>query len=370
MTTAVAHIKLAALAHNLKIAQQAAANSKVIAVCKANGYGHGLVETATAFKNADCLGVARIEEALQLRQAHISQPIVLLEGIFSAQELIDAEQKQLIICIHQQWQLDIIKQHASGKKLTLWLKVDTGMTRLGFAVNEIPAIIEQIAQMPQINKQLCLLSHFACADEFNHPSIIQQIQNFEFCKKQAIKTANNFGLELTFSMANSAGSLTLPDCHYDYIRPGIMLYGVSPIPNKVGKHHNLLPVMQLTSKLISIKAIPARTSVGYGATWQSHKHTHIGVVAIGYGDGYPRHAKNGTPVWINGRVVPIVGRVSMDMITVDLGENPQEKIGDTVELWGDNLPIEHVAEYSSTIAYELLCQITARVEKKYYSSGN
>ncbi|WP_016957347.1 alanine racemase [Catenovulum agarivorans] len=366
MTTAVAHIKLAALAHNLNIAKQAAPNSKVMAICKANGYGHGLLETAQAMAAADCLGVARIEEAMQLRQAGISLPIILLEGIFSAQELIDAEENDLVICIHQQWQLDIIKENGSGKTLTVWLKVDTGMTRLGLSAAEISSAIEQLAKLPQINKQICIVSHFACADEPNHPSINQQMQNFQNCMQQAHVTADKLGIQLTSSMANSAASLTLPECHHDYIRPGIMLYGVSPLIDKIGKQHNLLPVMQLTSKLISIKAIEPRTSVGYGATWHSNKHTHIGVVAIGYGDGYPRHAKNGTPVWINGRIVPVVGRVSMDMITVDLGENPQEQIGDTVELWGDNLPIERVAEHSSTIAYELLCQITARVCKKYY----
>lgn len=369
MTTAVAHIKLEALAHNLNIAKQAAPNSKVIAICKANGYGHGLVATAKALSAADCLGVARIEEALQLRATGITQPIVLLEGIFSAQELIEAEQHQLIVCIHQQWQLDIIKQDSSGCKLNVWLKVDTGMTRLGFAPSEIVEVLEQIANLPQINQQVCIVSHFACADEPNHPSINQQIESYQACMQQALQVADKLGIQLERSMANSAASLTLPDCQHDFIRPGIMLYGVSPLANMIGKQHNLLPVMQLTSKLISIKAIEPRTSVGYGATWHSNKATRIGVVAIGYGDGYPRHAKNGTPVWINGRVVPVVGRVSMDMITVDLGEKPQERIGDTVELWGDNLPIEHVAEHSSTIAYELLCQITARVEKKYYSSS-
>ncbi|MER2493164.1 alanine racemase [Catenovulum sediminis] len=360
MKTAVAEINLSALNHNLNVVIKHCPNSKILAVCKANGYGHGIVEVATALNAANAYGVARLEEAIELRNAGITKPIVLLEGFFNTQDIALIAKHKITICLQNHWQLSQLEQAQIKPSEPLWLKVDSGMTRLGFYHHEVEQALSRLEKLNYTISETVLSSHFACADELDNPLTNSQLKRFN-----EILATHSKQKALQASMANSAAVLTLPEAHFDWVRPGIMLYGISPMLYSHADEYQLKPVMTLKSKLISVKKVPAGTYIGYGARWLTQAETHIGVVAIGYGDGYPRHAKDGTPVYINGRIVPLVGRVSMDMITVDLGQDCQDKVGDAVTLWGENLPIELVAENSDTIAYELVCQITQRVEKHY-----
>lgn len=352
--TATAIIDLQALAHNYQTIKTYAPNSKVLAVLKANAYGHGLERIAKALPQADAFGVARIDEAIALRKAGINQPIVLLEGFFSADELRLLSEYNLQTIIHNKEQLEAITEATIDSPIKVWLKVDTGMHRLGIEVDDFLVFVDGLKQSHNVEKDLIIMSHLGCADDLDDETTSLQLNLF--------KSLPNLGFE--YSLANSAGIYAWPDTHFDWVRPGLMLYGVSPMLLGNTKQE-LLPVMTLKSSLIAIRKIAKGESVGYGSSWTTNKDTYIGVIAIGYGDGYPRHAENGTPVYINGRVVPLVGRVSMDMITVDLGdesyEKHQDKVGDEAILWGAKLPIEKIAQHATTIPYELLCNISRRV---------
>jgi len=357
--TATAVIDCQALVDNFNIIKAMAPNTKMLAVLKANGYGHGLERIAKALPLADAFGVARIDEALALRAAGIIQPIVLLEGFFSPDELAILAVNDLQTIVHNKEQLDAICQAQLDRPLKVWLKIDTGMHRLGINPDEFNHFYTLLSQSKNVQQSLVLMSHLGCADECNNDITTTQIALFE----QLTST-----LSEEKSLANSAAIYAWPSAHYDWIRPGLMLYGVSPMQNtaeKVNANEQLSkisPVMTLQSSLIAVREITAGETVGYGGAWSCQSNTKIGVVAIGYGDGYPRHAKNGTPVLINGRRVPIVGRVSMDMITVDLGFEAQDRVGDLAILWGTNLPVEEIAHWATTIPYELLCNITRRVQ--------
>lgn len=360
MKTALAQVDLSALKHNLAQVKKLARRSKVMAVCKANGYGHGLVKVAQALDDADAFGVARIEEAHKLRSAGIIKTIVLLEGFFEAKDIASIAVNQFETVVHSEQQLRELEQAAAlykiDRPIKVWLKIDTGMSRLGIDLSQVESFISRLKACPCIHPEIILMTHLACADELGNDYNQYQLAQF-----QQASSAYSFA----HSIANSAATMVLESARQDWVRPGIMLYGVSPIERETGQDRNLKPAMTLSSQLISVKTIKANTNVGYGSTWQSSQQTQLGVVAIGYGDGYPRHAKNGTPVLINGRIVPLVGRVSMDMITVDLGSDATDKIGDTAILWGEGLPIEKVAESADTIAYEILCQLTSRVRWVY-----
>ena len=347
------HIDLSALRDNLQQVRRLAPHSKVMAAIKANAYGHGLERVALALKGADGFGVACIDEALELRAVGISQPITLLEGFFHADELPLASQHALDLVIHHPYQVELLESHPpldGGVKV--WLKIDTGMHRLGVAPEQAQALWQRIGQIAWLSP-LGQMTHLACADEPDSPMTQQQLSQFERA------TAGLGGLK---AIANSAGIIAWPQSHRDWVRPGIMLYGVSPMVGGRGAEHGLRPVMTLRSELIAVKPVTAGEHIGYGATWQCPESMPIGVVAVGYGDGYPRHARSGTPVLLNGREVPLIGRVSMDMLTVDLRSQPNAQIGDPVVLWGEGMPIERIAEHADTIAYELLCGITRRVE--------
>jgi len=358
--TATAKIDIAALIANLSSIKAKAPNAKVLAVLKANAYGHGLERIAKALSQgenqADAFGVARIDEALALRAAGIISPIVLLEGFFSEDELPILAANNLQTVVHNQQQLDAIEQATLENPLRVWLKVDTGMHRLGVNPDEFAEFYQRLVQSNNVRNDMVLMSHLSCADDTDDTRTEQQIILFN---------------ELTASydnaktLANSAGICAWPESHYQWVRPGLMLYGVSPMLPDLSLDRDKLtiaPVMTLQSSIIAKRHIKAGESVGYGAAWTAETDTNIGVIAIGYGDGYPRHAPNGTPVLVNGRIVPLVGRVSMDMITVDLGRESQENIGDTATLWGKGLPVEEVASFATTIPYELLCNITRRVQ--------
>ncbi len=351
-------ISLSALRHNLQCVRQAAPGCHVVAAIKANGYGHGLVEVASALGDADYLGVACLDEALHLRNAGIRSPILLLEGVLAAQELVQIQEHDLAIVVHQQNQIDWLKTFVAkqNRPFEVWLKIDTGMHRLGFDPALAAHAHAQLCAIPAVAALKVVMSHLANADDRTDGKTDQQIRCFQ-------QTLSEW--DLPRSLANSAAILAWPEAHGQWVRPGIMLYGVSPLQGQVGLDHDLRPVMTLSSRLIAAKQVAAGETVGYGGTWCCPEDMLVGVVAVGYGDGYPRHASNGTPVLVNGRRVPLIGRVSMDMITVDLRSQPLAAAGDSVVLWGEGLPVEEIAQAAGTIAYELLCGVSKRVEFQY-----
>lgn len=340
------NIDLDALTHNLSIVSNTAPRSKIIAVIKANAYGHGMLPIARHLENkVHALAVACVDEALLLRDAGITADLVILQGFHDTQQLEQCLQFKLQPVCHQQWQLDLFKSVDSEQVIDVWLKVDTGMNRLGLPVQRAMSAWHELQKLASVNN-IRIMSHFACADELQSDMNNQQLAIFRQITAQVTAEA---------SMANSAAIMTLSDAHFDWVRPGIMLYGVSPFaePDPL---LNLKPVMTVSSHLIAIKEIRQGDSVGYGCSWTAPQDGLIGVVAIGYGDGYPRHAANGTPVLVNNQRCAVVGRVSMDMITVDLsGLKDQAKVGDQVVLWGDGLGVEEIAQHADTIPYELLC---------------
>lgn len=345
-------IDTTALLANLQRVSACAPTQRIMGVIKANAYGHGAIPVARVLEpQVDAFAVACIEEALPLREAGITIPIVLLEGFFHVDELPLIAAQQLQIVVHNPTQLEQLLNIRLAKPIKVWLKVDTGMHRLGFALDEIETVYRQLQQCSQIQPPLRLLSHLACADDRQDPTTIVQTQRF-------MKLINTLKVEASF--ANSAGILGWPQTHVDWVRPGIMLYGVSPFTDTTATAEDLQPVMQLRSVLTSVKYCQPGETVGYGGTWRCPENMPIGVVAIGYADGYPRHAPSGTPVLVNGKRVPLIGRVSMDMITVDLRTQPHAQVGDPVILWGNNLLIEEIAQSAGTIAYELLCNVSKR----------
>ncbi|MEI7796548.1 MAG: alanine racemase [Methylococcaceae bacterium] len=352
--TAYAVININALAHNVQQVRLAAPNSKIMAVIKANAYGHGLLRIAHALNGlVDGFAVARVQEGVRLRKAGLQQRIVVLEGFTEHDELQDLLDFNLEASLHSPHQLAILKNTPDAKQLGVWVKFDTGMNRLGFKAHEITNVYEQLTACNVVKKPLNFMTHFANADDKNDSKTAQQIALFHQW------TANYDGEK---SMANSAGILAWRDSLTDWVRAGVMLFGISPFADSTGEQLGLQPLMSLHSRLIAVRDVAAGETVGYGDTWTSPRATKLGVVAIGYGDGYPRYAQNGTPVLVNGERVPLVGRVSMDMITVDLGLNSTAKASDSVTLWGENLPIEEIALCSNTIPYTLVCGVTPRVE--------
>ncbi len=354
-------IDLNALRHNLGVVRECAPQARVMAAIKANGYGHGLQSTARILTEAgvDALGVACIDEALQLREAGIDTPLILLEGFFHADEIPQLLEHRLQPLLHQRWQLEALAAYLpqydfGGERLPVWLKLDTGMHRIGYPAGWARELEAQVAANPMLELR-GFMTHLACADERDNPATEAQLALFTEVTK---------GLAGERGITNSAGVLAWPASHADWVRPGIMLYGVSPFAGSSGADHGLRSVMTLSSQLIAVNRVKAGEAVGYGATWRAPESMPVGVVAVGYGDGYPRHAPSGTPVLVNGLEVPLIGRVSMDMISVDLRSQPEASVGAPVELWGPNLPIERVADAAGTIGYELLCQVTARVRRE------
>lgn len=356
MLTAQAIIDIDALRHNYQFIQTKCPEAKVIAVIKANAYGHGAVQFAKALPQADAFAVSRLQEAVELREAGILQPILLLEGCFCPEELLCASELNLHTMIHNQRQLEELGQTELSKPLQVWLKIDTGMHRLGILPEQVDDYYQRIKASANARSEIAFASHFNCADELDSDTTVKQISCFE----QATKAYSG-----PKSLSNSAGTLHWPDAHYDYLRPGIALYGIAPRVESTGKEEGLRPVMTLKSKLISVRKHKQGQAVGYGRNWIASRDTRIGVVAMGYGDGYPRTAPSGTPVLVNGRRATIVGNISMDMITVDLGPDAEDQVGDEVVFWGEGLPVEEVALHIGTLAYELVIKLTARVKKSY-----
>ena len=357
MKAATALINSQALRHNLQVVREQAPTAKVVAVVKANAYGHGLLAVAKTLKEADAYAVARVEEALTLRSGGIVKPVILLEGFFSADDLPVLAANNLQTAVHSWEQLAALEQAELPQPIRAWVKFDTGMHRLGVRPEEAEAFLQQLANCKNVIQPFNAMTHFSCADELENPATQEQIALFK---------ALTEGLAGEFALSNSAGVLAWKEAHADWVRPGIMLYGISPFVDRVGADHGLLPVMTLKSTLIAVRRAKAGEKVGYSANWTTPRDTWLGVVAMGYGDGYPRMAPNGTPVLINGRLVPTAGRVSMDMMTVDLGPDAVDKVGDEVTLWGEGLAVEQVANYVGTIPYELITKLTPRILMEFY----
>lgn len=358
MITAEAVIDLAALIKNFEYMAAKQPKSQMVGVIKGNAYGHGSVEVARALAGrAHCFAVARLEEARVLRENHINDPIMLLEGCFSQLETLEAAEMGLEPVVQNDQQIAWLAQVSGAKPMQLWLKVDTGMHRLGFHPDEVADRHQKLSALPcTAGIPVGFVSHLAQADNIESDETDRQLNIFREITGP---------LKGPRSLANSAALLTRPDIAFERSRPGIAIYGSSPIEGHTGADEGLTPVMTLCSKLIAVRHHSLGEPVGYGATWHATRDTNIGVVAIGYGDGYPRTMPSGTPVWLNGRIVPLVGRVSMDMITVDLGPDASDQVGDKVVLWGPQNPVEPIAEAVGTIGYELLIQLTERVKRTY-----
>ncbi len=346
-------LDLGALVHNLRRVRAAAPGRRVAAAVKAEGYGHGLVRVARTL-DADAFAVACLEEALILREAGVAQPILLLEGVFEAAELPPCARHGLEIAVHHPEQARMLEHARLERPVRVWLKIDTGMHRLGLEPETAAAIWQRLRDCPSARPDTGLMSHLARADERDCDYTPRQLRTFE---------AATGGLPGERSLANSAGILGWPDTHFDWVRPGIMLYGASPFVDSLAPDEDLRPVMTFHTRLISIKRLRQGEPVGYGGTWICPEEMDVGVAAVGYGDGYPRHARSGTPVLVNGREATLIGRVSMDMITLDLRRHSEARIGDPVVLWGEGLPVERIAQAAGTISYTLLCGVTARVRR-------
>lgn len=351
---AIAILSTQNLLHNLKRIKQSAPNKKVMAMVKANAFGHGLRSTALRLeKQVDNFGVASIDEALALRKVGITIPITLMEGVFEPNELLIAACQQFDVVFHAFEQIYWLNNTPLPLPLKAWIKVDTGMNRLGLFPNEVPSALEQLRQSKNIDPDIGLMSHFACADEPQHS--LNQKQSAVF-----------FSLAKTWngpkSLANSAAIFSFPESHCDVIRPGIALYGVSPFKNKPPSDLKLKPVMTLQTRLTAIKTCPAGSSIGYGASYLCKTDKRIGIIAIGYGDGYLRSLHSGTPVLVNNIKCKVLGRIAMDMAAIDLTPCPQAKISDSVILWGEGLPIETIIENTPLLAYELLTAVQSRVK--------
>lgn len=353
-----AEIDLDALRHNYQRFKTLAPNSRVMAVIKADAYGHGAVAVARALAAADLMGVAYIDEALPLREAGITAPIVLLEGVMNAGEYPVALQHGLQVVIHREEQLEWLAGAGLAGKLGVWLKIDTGMHRLGVEPGDTARLLARLRSMPCVG-EIILMSHMACADEPGHALNAAQEARFR---------AVTEGLGCERSLANSAASLLDPRLHFDIIRPGILLYGATATVGQDAAALGFRPVMRLTAPVISVKTIAAGESVGYGAVWVAQRETRVAIVAIGYGDGYPRHVGKQAAVSLAGQRCPLIGRVSMDMLAVDVTGMSVE-VGAQAELWGPDLPVDTVAAWAGTLNYELLCQVTDRVRRCYPGDG-
>ncbi len=355
MRPLVATIDLSAIRHNYALARACAPGRQVFAVVKANAYGHGAREVVSALPEADGFVVACLEEAGEVRGLHGRARVLLLQGCFEAKEYLMAAQLGLDVVVQSREQAEALLASNLVRPLNVWLKLDSGMHRLGFAADELRAWHARLAGAEQV-AELNLLSHFACADLPGHP--LNQIQLDCYRGLDDLAFANR-------SLANSAAILSRPEAHLDWLRPGIMLYGASPFAERPAAEFDLRPAMTLSGARTAVREVPAGESVGYGAGWVAQRPTRIGTISCGYADGYPRSAPAGTPVLVGGRRVPLVGRVSMDLLTVDLSGVPEAQVGTPVELWGAQLPVDEVAAACGTIGYELLSKVTARVARRH-----
>lgn len=344
MRPALALIDLDALRHNYRLARQLH-GGRAFAVVKANAYGHGAVVCARALAaEADGFAVACVSEALELRAAGVSAPILVLEGVFDREELIEAATQHLWPAVHHLAQVEMIEKTPLPQPLRAWIKVNSGMNRAGFLPQAVPAVWQRLMATGKL-EPCGFMSHFARADEPEMPTTTVQIRIFDEATRD---------LPGERTLANSAAILAWPDAHRDWARPGIMLYGADPLPQG---QQPLRPVMTLESRIVAVRDLAVGEPLGYGARFVAQRPTRVGLVAVGYADGYPRAAAEGTPVSVDGQLTSLIGRVSMDVLTVDLTALPQATLGSRVELWGREVPVNRVASAAGTISYELLCNV-------------
>lgn len=343
-----------ALRHNIQVIRDRAPAARVMAVVKANAYGHGLEQTALAVPEVDALAVARLEEGVQLRERGVRTPIVLLEGVFTGEQLRAARRFDLQLVVHDALQVKLLAADPPTQRASLWIKIDTGMNRLGFRAEAFREAYQRLLNLRPAPPRIGLMTHLACADEPGGEMTRAQIARFQAVTR---------GLPGAVSIANSAGLFGSVAVGGDWVRPGLALYGVSPFAQGTGRELGLRPVMSLETSVIAVRSVPCGETVGYGATWRAERDSRIAIVAAGYGDGLPRNLPNGTPVSLAGRRAPLCGRVSMDMIAVDAGapEHAAVGVGTPVVLWGEDPPVETLARAAGTIPYELLCGVSERV---------
>jgi len=350
MRPLVATIDSAALRHNLGVVRQYAPRSKVCAVVKANAYGHGLLRAAAALSQTDGFALVELDGAVRLREAGYRQPVVLLEGFFEPRELPVLVEHGLSTVVHAMGQVEALDALPGNARLDVLLKANSGMNRLGLTTQEFPKALDRLRKNSRIGS-ITLLTHFASADE---------ARGAEW-QMQALRQFPG-STDLPKSLANSAAILRNPETHADWVRPGIMLYGCSPFAGRTGAEDGLRAAMTLESRIIAVQELKSGDTVGYGGTFHAERAMRIGVVACGYADGYPRHAPNGTPIDVEGTKTGTVGRVSMDMLCVDLSAVPQARVGSRVVLWGEGVPVERVAAAAGTVGYQLLCALAPRVQ--------
>jgi alanine racemase len=354
---AIASINLAALTRNILQIKQLAPKSKIVAVVKDNAYGHGAVQIALTIQDkVDALGVMFIDEAIQLRNAAVTIPLVVMCGFFNEAELHQIADYKLDTVIHNVNQVKILKNSKLKNKVNVWLEINSGLHRLGISFADVQPIYEILQTSPNVLNPIRFTTHFSDADEINKPKTMEQFADFAKCIA---------GIDGELCVSNSAAILNYPQLNLDWVRPGITLYGVSPLSSKTTVDLGLRPVMTLSSGIINIHHLKKGDTVGYGSEWVCPEDMVVGIVAIGYGDGYPRNACTGTPVLVKGKECQLIGRVAMDMINVDLRNCPDAKICDRVELWGERLPITKVAACANTISYELFCRINQRMRFEY-----
>jgi alanine racemase len=351
--SAYATVDLSAVEHNLARVRSFVPDARIMAVVKANAYGHGLIRIAQALRDVDGFAVARLDEGIVLREAGIRQRIAVLQGFVGREELELHARYRLEPIIHSALQIEALERAAPGDPLAVWAKLDTGMHRLGLLPEEFPSCYERLRNCASVRQPVPVMTHLANADILKDTITERQLDLFNSVLGSR---------DTESSIANSAGLLAWDAARVQWVRPGIVLYGVSPFPYRTGQDDGLRPVMTFRTRLIAIKQLKAGDAVGYGGDWICPHPTRLGVAAVGYGDGYPRHAQPGTPVLVGRQRVPLIGRVSMDMITLDLTDCPACKVGDEITLWGEELPVEEIARNASTIPYELLCGITQRVK--------
>lgn len=352
MRATCATIHLTALRANLALLRSRAPASRLMAVVKADGYGHGLERVARALATADAFGVASIADGLRLRAAGAAQRIVVLSGPDELGDLAELRRLRLDAVIHHEAQLELLAAETDPRPLRVWLKLDSGMHRLGFPAARAREVHARLRAMPGVDPDIVLMTHFANSDVFDDAQTLRQIE----CFTQAVA-----GLGATTSLANSAAILGWPAAHGDWLRAGGALYGMSVSEGSSGADFGLQAAMTLATRLVAINRVSKGARIGYGATWEAPEDMDIGVAAVGYGDGYPRSASAGTPVLVGGRRAQLIGRVSMDLITLDLRGHADARIGDPVVLWGQGLAVEEVAAHAGTIAYDLTCGVTRRV---------
>lgn len=343
-----AHINLSALENNLRMARRTT-SARLMSIIKADGYGHGMLRVADALSESDGFGLLGIQDAMRLREAGFRQPILMLEGFFCAEDLVLICEYNLTCVIHSDWQIALLDAHPKNRGLDIWLKINSGMNRLGFAPEQAARVMEQLRRHRAV-REIALMTHFANADEPRGVAAPLALFNDIAASYRVPR-----------SLANSAALLRYPETHGDWARPGLMLYGASPFTDAGAQQFGLEPVMTLSSRIIAVQELRAGDEVGYGALFRAEHAMRVGIVACGYADGYPRHAASGTPILVDGQRAQTLGRVSMDMLHVDLSNLPQAGVGSSVILWGNGMPIEEVAQASETASYELMCALTDRV---------